>query len=512
MNLRKLLLVAGIAFPMIISAQQINPITQAMLDGYQQILNENPQDYFTLFQRSAQYYRLSLYDQALNDIEKAISYTPAKEKDMLVQEYSLAADIYIEVKDYQKALLAVNSALQSEPNSYPLLYKKGNICLHLNDSAEAKRAFAAMQRLQSRSQEAFFGLARVAILEQNFGEAASLMQEAEKCDPSNYVTYCRLGDLCVDMKDYDKAATHYLSAFGLANNSERPMNSIFQLAETDYEAAANAIDYAISKTTNTVPLYFLRGNIAFNTSHFSDAYEAFRHLLDTDEGKDHRIYAQIAKICHALDNQSEALNYINLALAQENTSEYLAIKANIEWAMGNPSSAILNAKNALTFNSSNTDAMIVAALAYIDLKNYQEAITVLSDAVLCDAENPLPLMIRAYIYNNLTDNASLAVNDYTRAGRLAVEGFPNIVYKALAQTLAGKKLDGDGTMQNAIGTAGDNANAHYYAAIYYAQTGSLERAKAEIDKAVELGYENEFNLNTNKAANLNITPIRHLLK
>ena len=509
-NLKKIFLILGLAVSLSTSAQQINPITQAMLNGYKQLLEENPKDYFTLYQRSAQYYRLSMYDLALTDIEKAITYTPENEKEMLSQEYVLATDIYIELKDYKKALVAVNAALESNPNSYALLYKKGNVCLYLNDAAEAKKCFAAMQRMKSRSQEAFFGLARVAIMEQNFGLADSYMKEAENADPSNYITYCRLGDLCMDMKDYDKAATHYLSAFGLSDKSNRPLTSIIELSKIDYEAAANAIDFAISKSDNTISLFFLRGNIALNTSHYSDAYEAYRHILDYEEGKIAPIYAQMAEICHALDNQSEALSYINNAVFQDNSTQNLTIKAKIELAMANPSSAIVSIKNALLFSPYDTDALVVAALANIELQNYEDAITHLNNAIMNDAESPEPLLIRAYIYNTLTDNSKLAVNDYNRVAKMQFDSFPGIAYKALAQTMLGKVLDGDGTMRKALTEYAPTAEIFYYAAMYYAQTGSLEPAKEYLDKAIEIGYENEFNINSNKTANLNVAPIRHL--
>ena len=90
MNLKRIFLAFGIFISMSVYAQQINPITLAMFDGYKQLLDENPKDYFTLYQRSAQYYRLSMYDLALTDIEKAITYTPEKETEMLSQEYVLA--------------------------------------------------------------------------------------------------------------------------------------------------------------------------------------------------------------------------------------------------------------------------------------------------------------------------------------------------------------------------------------------------------------------------------------
>ena len=113
-------------------AQQINPITKAVLDGYTEYLKENPKDFQTYFERASQYYQLSMYDEALADVAKAIEYTPKKEGDWLMQEYSLLSDIAVENKDYNTALKAIESALEINPEYYPNIYKKGNIQLYLN--------------------------------------------------------------------------------------------------------------------------------------------------------------------------------------------------------------------------------------------------------------------------------------------------------------------------------------------------------------------------------------------
>lgn len=141
MNIRNLLIGSAICVAMAGNAQQINPMTRAVLNGYQEVLDENPKDYQTLYERAGQYYRLDMYNEALVDIIKAIDYTPAKETIMKSNEYSLLADIYIQTKEYEKALSAVQSALDITPGDYALVYKKGNICLYLKKGEEAYRTF-----------------------------------------------------------------------------------------------------------------------------------------------------------------------------------------------------------------------------------------------------------------------------------------------------------------------------------------------------------------------------------
>ena len=54
--------------------------------------------------------------------------------------------------------------LRCHPKTMHCFTKKGNVALYLNRPEDAYESFAAMQRLKSRSQEAFFGMARADIM------------------------------------------------------------------------------------------------------------------------------------------------------------------------------------------------------------------------------------------------------------------------------------------------------------------------------------------------------------
>ena len=126
MKLMKPLCCLAICAAFVCQAQQINPITKAMLNGYSELLKENPKDYQTLYERAAQYYSLSRYEEAHSDLMKAIEYTPAKEKTLRESELSLMADVAIEMKNYELALKSIDEALQLSPANYAYTYKKGN--------------------------------------------------------------------------------------------------------------------------------------------------------------------------------------------------------------------------------------------------------------------------------------------------------------------------------------------------------------------------------------------------
>lgn len=496
--MRKLFLIPAIALTLgcaSAAAQTISPIARAMLEGYTELLKEDPKDYTTLYERGAQYFALSMYDNALSDIVKAIEYTPVKEQQMLVQEYSLLADICIELKQYPQALKAVEQALAINPDNYTNLYKKGNICLYLKQPQEAYRAFSSMQRLRSRSQEAYFGMAKANAMMGKTAEAEELMKEAEAADPSNYITYCRLGDLCMDLNDHDKAAVNYLAAFGLADDTSRPVASLYLLAERDYAPVANAIDYAISKTAKPTPLYFLKGNLGYAAGAYASAYDAFKSLLDMPDGRETSVYSQMARTCLALDRLAEADANVGIALSNDATADLLALRSNINLAQGNAPVAVENASKALRMDADNLEALIALAEALIATGEDKEALTYLNQAVMLDPSDTRALMLRAWVQKNRLKDDRAANNDYHRVATSPAAKPLAIMHKALAQSLSGKQMDAEATMKDALA---DNPTKEmlYYASIYYDSTGRPDQANAMRERAIAAGYQHELNLRT----------------
>lgn len=514
MKFKSFLLAAALMAAPCVLAQQINPLTQALLRGYDEILKENPKDYTTLYERATQYYNLSMYDSALIDISKALDYTPEKEKELRTEEFSMLADIYIQTKDYDKAMNAADNALELSPNNYALLYKKGNIALYLNQPEDAYKTFSIMQRIKSRSQEAFFGMARADIMMNKKEDARELITQAQNADPSNYLTYCRVGELYEEMGEDENAASSYLSGFSLADGkSSRPLESLVFLANKNFNAVNDALKYAISRTKNTDALYFLQARIAFNSGNFNQAYEGFKTLLESPDGQIGSVYAHMALCCMYLNKTNEASTYADLAIIKHNTPKNQIVKAQVELAAGNAPAALLACTKALQASPTSTEALTLSAIANIDLNDPQNSVKTLKEAIMTDPTDIYAKMIKAYVILDKIKDTTEAVSEYIRiANTTEPKNFEESAYKALAQCLGGKKLDADATMEKALREKTNKTkDDFYYAAVYYAQSGNLEKAKTMIDNALSLGYQNLYNLYNNNTANLNIAPIRHLL-
>lgn len=511
MKLKTILCAATACASIICSAQQINPITQAVLNGYAEILKENPGDYFTLYERAAQYYRINRYDDALNDITKAVELTPAKETDLRLSELSLLADVAVETKNYELALKAIDEALTLNPSNYANVYKKGNIQLHLNRPEDAYRTFSSLQSLKSRSQEAYFGMAKAKIMQQDFTEAADLMKEAEAADPTNYLTFCRLGDLYVDMGQPENAATNYLVGFTMADDSSRPLESLISLADRNYDAVATALDFAAEKADNKLPILFLKGNIACESGHFSQADDALTRLLSIPDARIASVYARQATARLGLNDIKGAEAAINAALDKEQKPEYYILRSAIDLAKGEPAQGVIDATQAINANPADVDALIARAESQIALSDAKGALESLNQAIMTSPDDFKALLLRAYVNQELAGNGKAAVGDLNRIILETPESFPGIAVKGIAQAKSGKKLDADATVEKGL-SSNSGKDALYWAAIYYAQTGSLEKANEMINKAIYAGYQNQYNLRSALTPWLNISPIRHLMK
>lgn len=486
----------------------VNPMTQAMLDAYETLLKENPSDWLTLYERAMQYYMLDRYDEALNDVNKSIAATPQKEKEQLGAAHTLAANIYVQLKDYTKAYAEIEAALQLTPNDYSTLYDRGTICLYLENPQEACVSFRAMQRLNPRSQEALFGLAKAAIMSGESGEARTYMEQAAKLDPTNFITYCRLGDLYADLDENQEAAANYLSAFSLNSRDNRALTSLLNLSKKDYYAVAEALDFAMSKTSNVVPLLFLKGNMAKENGHVTDAYAAYTQLLQRPEGVSASAFATMAEICRANNSMTEALGYAQRALAAATTPANIFLKASICYDLGDYEETVTLTNNLLEKEPHNVDAMILQAEGWLALQNSDKAAELLENAMLTEPSDFRAYLLRGYICG---EDAVAAATYYRRASALDAKTPEETVYKAICQRLVGKDLDALNTIKPISDKAADNAESAYLMTLYYSSTGDMAKGSEMLSLTRKLGFENRYLLDAYAVPMLSILPVRNSL-
>lgn len=493
-------------------AQQINPMTEAVMQNYAEILSENPQDYYTLYDRASQYLTMGEYARALSDIDMALQYTPDKDKDYRIAEYSLKSDILVAQKDYSGAIDAVNAALALNPVSQPDLYKAGNLYLLTNNPQEALKAFTALQRENPRSQEAFYGMAKANAMNGNMEEADKLIKEVESLGKQSFITYCRIGDLYSDMGNIKEATTNYTIAYTMDDNSTRPAESLKLIARNNPQLVMETLDGIIASKPDNLAINYLKAIVAFDGGMYDQAEKACKALAQGLEEDSPAVYRMLGMSQLALNKTDEAKASIGTAekLAGQ-TPAVLLDKAEILMSQ-NPAGAWEAAHKAVTLNPEDEAALMTAAKAGILAGKYEEAQNYLNNVILGNPQNVEALLLRGYLNTEFMKDGKNGVADYTRASNVQTDGkAKDLALAALGKAKINKRLDADGMINEAIQKAGNNKDDLYWIAVYYAQTGNLEKSKEFADRAMINGYSNLYNLLSNPEPVLSLKPIRHLI-
>lgn len=493
-----------------LSAQQINPMTEAVLRNYAEALQENPKDYYTLYDRAAMYYNLGEYARALSDIDLALEYIGNQDADYRLAAYSLKADVLTAQKDYTGAIEAEKQALALSPNSAADLYKLGNLQLMANNPQEALKAFQLLQRESPRSQEAFYGMAKANAMMGNKLEAENLLKEVEMMgEKQSFLTYCRIGDLYADMGNIKDATTNYAIAYSMEDTNSRPVESLKFLARKNPKDVMSSLDGIILSSSDNVPLQYLKAILAFDAGSYEEAIKACQALANNVEEESAAIYRMMAMSQLALNRINDANESIAKAekIAPSNTG-VLMDKSEILFSQ-DPTKAYETISKALAANPDDEAVLLMAAKAAILCGKYPEAQTHLNNVVLGNPSNIEALLLRGYLNGEFLNDAKASTADYTRVGNVKNNGsIPELVMAAMAKSKANKKLDADGIINQALQNAGTDGDNLYWIAIYYAQTGNKGKGKEFADKALLAGYSNIYNLQTNPEPLFNLLPLK----
>ncbi len=391
MKLRHFLAMAVAATALSAGAQSgiQNPITQAVLQVYEEELQANPRDYNILLSRADEYYRHGEYIRALPDVDKAIEYAPASDEDVILRAYILRAGIYNQTKRPEQALPDLEKAVKLAPDSYNALYQLANTQYTLGRYSDARLSFSKLERLNNRMPEAYIGLARIAVKENNLGTANEMLAQAVNLDPNNAETYVRRASVRRQMGDHNGAVDDLILALSTDNKNDRAMTELLDYGNTNYPAAMAGLTNAITQAPRVGMFRYIRAVVAQAHFHYLAAIEDFQTILDEKLYNYHGIYASIAECQFCLGYYEKALSNIDYALGMiRDNSDHFVLRSKILRALKRDDEAVKAAADALAVNRNNNDALAEMAMAYTAIGNYDEASNLLGEAILNDAENP----------------------------------------------------------------------------------------------------------------------------
>lgn len=502
-----ILLIPGLAEAQSSKSQEVIDAVERV---YNEELQENAQNYNVYFRRAHLYYGQNQYLRALSDIDNAIKYTPADDKDMLSQEYALRANIYIMTDRKPEALEDMSKALEYEPTSYTLLYQRANLQYELGIYSKAKEDFQRLSRIHNRSLESLIGLARVAVKENNLGLANEYVDEAVAFYPAESEAYLRRASVRRLMGNNNGAVDDMILAIAVDKNSGKAIAELVNMANTDYNAVISGLSNAISQAPDVGVYYYIRAMIAQAHYHYVAAIADYNTIIDKNLYNYHGIHAKLSECYYALCDYTSALDQINTALGLSRSGAYYITSSKIYLALGNVEPAKLYADRALLEAPDNQAALTQAALCTLADGDYALASNQFGELIINNPENPVNYIIRAWIIGDKMKQKTDATGFLTRCAALDFEETDIRSYLGFALNLMGQNEKAKEWIDNLLASkpVDIDGRVHYIAAALYSQLGDFDKAFECMSLSLERGYSNLYDWKQYDVANLSVAPLR----
>lgn len=164
---------------------------QKAIDAYTEYIRLNPASAVSFYNRGRSWQELGEYDRAIKDFEKVIEIDEGHVK----AHISIGMDFYQRKKDYKKAIVHMNEALNTNPSNAEAFTIRGRAYQHLGDVAKASKDYNAAISVNNEYGEAYFSRGTLKLYEKNNSGACADFRMASNLGSENgknaYDQYCQ---------------------------------------------------------------------------------------------------------------------------------------------------------------------------------------------------------------------------------------------------------------------------------------------------------------------------------
>jgi tetratricopeptide (TPR) repeat protein len=188
---------------------------------------------------------LNLQEEAIVFLQNHVEKNPFSEVG-----WSLLGKKYLEQKEYQKALEALDFAIAIDDSFLGAYYDKAYAYNKLQQYDKALEYYKLTLDIADPTAFTFYHMARIYEKIQNYDEAVANYLYAINEDPGHYKSWIKLVQIKIFLKDYDGALEVNQKALEIVNNQElfELLGNIYELKK-DYQKAIPAFEMSLKLGT-----------------------------------------------------------------------------------------------------------------------------------------------------------------------------------------------------------------------------------------------------------------------
>jgi len=300
---------------------------------YTEVLKVDPGNINCLYLMGLVNYQKGKLDNAVDYANKALAIRPA------FDIYKTLADIYIDKREFDKALVALRKAIEFDPDYIEGYFNIGLILQTQNRIAEAAEYYKKAISLKPDYYRAYDNLGAIYLDKGDLNESLSYYQKSMYLNPQNPDVYFNIANIYRSANNPAQAIEFYQKALNLKPNDAECYFTlgISYLMNKQYDRSIEILNKALKLNYNSAEVYHNIGNAYFEKEDYNQAKVYYKKSIEL--------------------NPDSHNSYNNLGLVYKFTNEL--------------SKAIPNFLKALELNPNDKVVQYNLARAYIGNRNFE---------------------------------------------------------------------------------------------------------------------------------------------
>jgi tetratricopeptide (TPR) repeat protein len=361
--------------------------------------------------RGATYHTLGRYNEALIDLDRAITLDPT-----FALAYNNRGNVFAELGRYNKALADFDRAITLDPTYAQAYNNRGNVFAELGRYNEALADFDRAITLDPTIAQAYSNRSTTFSELGRSAEAVADLDRAITLDPTYAQAYFNRGNAFAELSRYEDALADYTRAIEHdATYAQAYNNRGTTLGKLDrYSEAITDFDRAISLDPIAVQGYVNRGFVYQASGRYDEALADYDHAITLDPTIV-QAYTSRGKIFSKLGRYNEALADLDRAiqLGASDAQAYFDRGSTYD-DLNRYDEALADFDRAIQLDLSDAKVYGNRAITYAKLGRYNEALADFDRVISLD-----PTAAQGYVNRGLAYQAlgryDEALTDYDRA-------------------------------------------------------------------------------------------------
>lgn len=479
------------ALPSTITAQTQADFSDDIIATYTDMIAAKPQSADLYVSRATEYISRGLLMPAAEDLRTALTLCNKSDKPLRFEILVRLADIEERRFDYASALSRLNEAVELYPEVPSVINSRAKLETTMGNYDAARADYMRLRKINPRNITPFFGLAKIAALQNDSETAHSYINQAYGLLPNASSTYIGHGEVLEILGRKNEAIAQYINALATGDaESGNALHKLESLSQENFPEVKEAFDKAIQKAPTAGMLYYFRGALSQAHNRHSEAIRDFDHINNSGPFAGGALNETIAESLIALNRPAEAKELLGTTSPRFRDAVWHNTMSQAMLDLNMADSAMVEADKALRLSPDMADAMISRSRALISLGDKPGALAAISEAILTNPNIPEAYFIKASLMANPESTLrELLELDCSPTDPSSLRGFALLALKQEDQAdgwIGGITLHGNDS----------DGSASYIAACYYAQRGDKDKSSKYLERAKAAGYDNPRSITT----------------